>query len=130
MPETEDTGHLRVTYHHNLWSNINSRTPSLRFGTGHIFNSIFQDVPTSGINSRMGGQVLVENNIFSNVTLAIVTDLDSDIDGLATDLNNVCVCTLVAHHNPSDYHRFVKVFTDSTEEITEEATWTPDYDYT
>ena len=29
----EDSGHLRVTYHHNWFSNINSRTPSLRFGT-------------------------------------------------------------------------------------------------
>lgn len=30
----EDTGHLRVTYHHNWFDHVNSRTPSLRFGTG------------------------------------------------------------------------------------------------
>lgn len=33
----EDTGHLTVTYANNYWNNINSRTPSFRFGTGHIF---------------------------------------------------------------------------------------------
>lgn len=33
----EDTGHLHVTYANNYWSNINSRAPSFRFGTGHIF---------------------------------------------------------------------------------------------
>lgn len=33
----EDTGHLIVTYANNYWSNINSRGPSFRFGTGHIF---------------------------------------------------------------------------------------------
>jgi pectate lyase len=37
--KAEDTGHLRVTYHNNYWENINSRGPSLRFGTGHIFNN-------------------------------------------------------------------------------------------
>ncbi|KAL6709613.1 hypothetical protein ACN47E_001041 [Coniothyrium glycines] len=58
----EDTGHLRVTYVGNHWSNINSRAPSLRFGTAHIFNSYF-DV-NDGINTRDGAQALVENNVF------------------------------------------------------------------
>jgi len=53
----EDTGFLHVTYHHNLFSNVNSRLPSVRFGTAHIFNSVFLDAPTSGVNSRMGAQV-------------------------------------------------------------------------
>lgn len=35
----EDTGHLTVTYANNYWSNLHSRAPSLRFGTGHIFNN-------------------------------------------------------------------------------------------
>ncbi|TVY44626.1 putative pectate lyase A [Lachnellula cervina] len=59
----QDTGHLRVTYSNNYWSNINSRTPSLRFGTGHIFNSYFDEV-ADGINTRDGAQVLVESNVF------------------------------------------------------------------
>lgn len=33
----EDTGNLIVTYANNYWSNINSRGPSFRFGTGHIY---------------------------------------------------------------------------------------------
>jgi pectate lyase len=28
-----------VTYAYNYWSNLNSRTPSFRFGTGHIYNN-------------------------------------------------------------------------------------------
>lgn len=59
----EDTGHLRVTYHDNYWSNIHSRGPSIRFGTGHIFNSYF-DAGDDGINTRDGAQVLVESNTF------------------------------------------------------------------
>ncbi|OBT83379.1 hypothetical protein VE02_08356 [Pseudogymnoascus sp. 03VT05] len=61
---SEDTGHLRVTQNNNHWSNINSRTPSIRFGTGHIFNSYFSEC-SDGINTRDGAQVLVESNVFS-----------------------------------------------------------------
>lgn len=80
----EDTGKLHITVHHNTFTKINSRNPSIRFGTVHAFNNIFTDVGTSGINSRMGAQVLAENNIFNDVTLAMVTDLDSDEPG------NIC----------------------------------------
>ncbi|CRG88991.1 carboxymethylenebutenolidase [Talaromyces islandicus] len=59
----EDTGHLRVTQNNNYWSNINSRAPSIRFGTGHIYNSYFENV-NDGINTRDGAQVLVESNVF------------------------------------------------------------------
>ncbi|KAL7276754.1 hypothetical protein RUND412_000252 [Rhizina undulata] len=62
----EDSGHLTVTYTHNYWENINSRTPSYRFGTGHIFNNYFVSV-NDGINSRDGAELLVENNVFEDV---------------------------------------------------------------
>ncbi|PMD64156.1 polysaccharide lyase family 1 protein [Hyaloscypha bicolor E] len=62
-----DTGHLHVTQCNNYWLNIGSRTPSLRYGLGHIFNSYFENMNT-GINSRDGAQILVQGNVFSNVT--------------------------------------------------------------
>jgi len=60
---SEDKGHLIVTEAYNYWNNINSRTPSFRFGTGHIFNSYFNAV-NDGINTRDGAQLLVESNQF------------------------------------------------------------------
>lgn len=62
--EAEDRGTLHVTYANNYWSNINSRGPSIRFGTGHIFNSYYENV-SDGINTRLGAQLLVESNAFS-----------------------------------------------------------------
>jgi pectate lyase len=59
----EDTGFLHVTYANNLWENINSRGPSFRFGTGHMYNNYYNAV-ADGINTRQGAQVLVENNVF------------------------------------------------------------------
>jgi pectate lyase len=85
----EDTGKLHVTYHHNYFSNVNSRLPSLRFGTAHVYSSCFENIPTSGVNSRMGAIARVENNYFHNVLLAMVTDLDSDIEGRIQDIGNI-----------------------------------------
>ncbi|MBN1170979.1 MAG: polysaccharide lyase family 1 protein [Micromonosporaceae bacterium] len=77
---SEDTGHLRVTYHHNYFYNINSRTPSLRFGKGHVYNNYFVNGST-GVHSRMGAQMLVQNNVFVNVSTPVQTNVDSDQDG-------------------------------------------------
>src|ERR1700760_3794064 len=62
----EDIGHLRITMYGNLVRNVNSRGPSLRFGTAHIFNNVYQNM-TTGINVRKGAQVLVEGNYFSGI---------------------------------------------------------------
>ena len=77
----EDTGHLRVTYANNYFANTNSRLPSIRFGTGHIFNSYFEKSDT-GVNTRMGAQVLVESSVFVNVAEPIESE-DSDETGSA-----------------------------------------------
>jgi len=45
----EDTGHLRVTYSNNSFSNVSSRGPFLRFGTGHIYNSYYENVSMESI---------------------------------------------------------------------------------
>lgn len=78
-----------MTYHHNLFTNVNSRLPSVRFGTVHLYSSCYEGNPTSGVNSRMGAQVLVEHSAFANTKLAIVTDLDSDLNGFAVSRDNV-----------------------------------------
>ncbi|KAH6632149.1 pectin lyase fold/virulence factor [Chaetomium tenue] len=78
----QDTGKLHITYANNHWKNINSRGPLLRFGTGHIYNSYFENMSTA-INTRMGAQVLVQSNVFSNVTVP-VTSRDSKEVGYAT----------------------------------------------
>ncbi|KLU86099.1 hypothetical protein MAPG_05118 [Magnaporthiopsis poae ATCC 64411] len=76
----EDTGKLRVTYANNHWSNVGSRLPSVRFGTAHVFNSLFSSVETSAVNTRMGAQVLVESSVFEGVKNGIAS-LDSKQKG-------------------------------------------------
>ena len=65
-----------TTFHHNFYQNVASRTPSYRFGTGHVFNSYFSGVFTSGVNSRMGAVLRIEGNVFEN-TKDPITSMDS-----------------------------------------------------
>ncbi|KAL2761070.1 polysaccharide lyase family 1 protein [Sodiomyces alcalophilus JCM 7366] len=87
----QDAGTMHVTYHHNSFVNVNSRLPSIRFGTGHIYSSCYIDNPTSGINSRENAQVLVESSYFENTRRAIVTDLDANDPGYAVERDNIFV---------------------------------------
>jgi len=61
---------ITVTLANNYWYNLNSRTPSMRFGHCHVFNNYFVD-NGDGVNTRDGAQVLVENNVWSGCKDAI-----------------------------------------------------------
>ncbi|KAG9093875.1 hypothetical protein FRC06_011331 [Ceratobasidium sp. 370] len=62
--ESEDVV-IQVTYAFNKWYNLNSRTPSFRFGHEHIFNNYFLS-NNDGINTRVGAELLVQNNVFES----------------------------------------------------------------
>jgi pectate lyase len=71
----EDTGHLRVTYHHNWFDRTFERSPRVRFGeTVHVFNNYYTNVNNNedsyAIASTMDAGVLVEGNVFENVQQA------------------------------------------------------------
>ncbi|MFD7734751.1 polysaccharide lyase family 1 protein [Kitasatospora phosalacinea] len=55
-----------VTFHHNLYENIDSRAPLLRGGTAHIYDNYYVKLNKSGINSRAGARARVDNNYFKD----------------------------------------------------------------
>ncbi|MEU3450949.1 polysaccharide lyase family 1 protein [Streptomyces thermolilacinus] len=55
-----------ITYHHNLYENIDSRAPLLRGGTAHMYNNHYVRLNESGINSRAGARAKVDNNYFED----------------------------------------------------------------
>jgi pectate lyase len=72
---SEDTGHLRVTYHHNWFDATKERNPRVRFGDPvHIYDNYYLNIDGDasyyGIASTMNAGVLAENNVFENVTQA------------------------------------------------------------
>ncbi|KAL6595214.1 pectin lyase-like protein [Neocallimastix sp. 'constans'] len=84
----EDTGKLHITYHHNYFKNVGSRLPSLRFGTAHVFNNVYENIEASSVNIRMGAQALIEANVFKNANKPISTNLDSKQEGYVVQRNN------------------------------------------
>ncbi|GAA3495840.1 polysaccharide lyase family 1 protein [Streptomyces prasinosporus] len=61
-----DTSNGYVTFHHNLYENIDSRAPLLRGGIAHIYNNHYRSLNESGINSRAGARARVDNNYFED----------------------------------------------------------------
>jgi pectate lyase len=76
-----------VTFHHNLYENVVSRTPLQRFGFIHLFNNYYTGITGSGINVRMGGIALIEANSFDDVQNPI-TSRFSDVAGFWELRNN------------------------------------------
>ncbi|MEU7574504.1 MULTISPECIES: pectate lyase family protein [unclassified Micromonospora] len=61
-----DRSNSFITFDHNLYENIDSRTPLLRGGVAHMYNNHYSGLHESGINSRAGARAKVENNYFRN----------------------------------------------------------------
>jgi pectate lyase len=80
-----DSGNTYITFHNNWYENIEQRTPLLRHGLAHTFNNYWSNIANSdmihGINSRMGGRILVEGNYFKNSNNPLLASDDSDEPG-------------------------------------------------
>jgi pectate lyase len=65
----EDTGHLKVTLHHNWWADsIRQRAPRVRFGDVHLFNNYYSSAGNDySVWAALGSRVLLENNYFRRV---------------------------------------------------------------
>jgi pectate lyase len=76
-----DSANTNITFHHNWYENIEQRTPLLRHGLAHSYNNYFSNISNSemihGINSRMGGRILVEGNYFKNSNNPLIASDDS-----------------------------------------------------
>ncbi len=75
----KDTYNRHITFHHNIYANVNSRVPLLRAGTTHIYNNYYYNIMGTGINSRFGNKVFVENTIFENAKQPVCSIDSKDI---------------------------------------------------
>ncbi|KAI2616377.1 polysaccharide lyase family 1 protein [Hypomontagnella submonticulosa] len=79
----EDNGSLHVTYAGNHFHMTYSRAPLIRFGTVHIINTFWDSLISSGVNCRMGAQVLIQSSAFRNSSQNAVFFADSKETGYA-----------------------------------------------
>lgn len=93
-----------ITYHHNLYENIDSRTPLLRGGIAHIYNNYYVKLNESGINSRAGARAKVDNNYFKNskdVLGTFYTDAAGYWQVSGNTLDNVTWSSPSSENNPA-----------------------------
>jgi pectate lyase len=109
-----DDATRHITFHHNVFENIGSRTPLQRHGLSHVLNNYFGNITTSGINVRMDGYSLIEANYFEQLQNA-VTSRDSDTLGFwELKDNNV--------RSPADFATYGLTWEASTSSPTKDAT--------
>jgi len=89
---SEDTGHLRVTFHHNWFNNCDQRGPRVRFGNPvHVYNNYYYNSGTYGVASTCNAGVYVERNYFENTPNTVVDQTGSSPVGNIKLLNNYLV---------------------------------------
>lgn len=64
----QDTGYLKVTYHHNFFDRTPQRNPRTRFGNPvHVFNNYYVANSDTGVACQNKSGCWVEGNYFENV---------------------------------------------------------------
>jgi pectate lyase len=100
-----DLSDRKLTFHHNYYRNIQSRLPLNRAGVAHVYNNYYNVIRGSGIDSRMGACVRVENNVFETVKSPVIAsgttlgkyqvigNTYSGITGTAAPTSSTCTFT-------------------------------------
>jgi pectate lyase len=80
-------GGREITFHHNIYRNVNARLPLQRGGWTHMYNNLYDGITDSGINVRQAGYSLIESNWFQNAKNPVTCRYDSSNCGY-WDLRN------------------------------------------
>ncbi|MCZ0988031.1 pectate lyase family protein [Streptomyces diastatochromogenes] len=122
--DTDSTGKLHVSIHHNVWKGIVQRAPLARIGQIHVYNNVYDTTTLDGyaplysINSRAKAQVVAEDNYWKVPSGGKVSKLLSG-DGTGSvagggNLVNGTATDLVAAYNSA-----------SSKKIKTTVNWTP-----
>jgi pectate lyase len=87
----QDTGRLKVSYHHNWFDRTPQRNPRVRFGEPvHVYNNYYVYNTDTGVACQNNGGCLVEGNYFEDVEEP-VTNTYAGPNGRCVARNNVYV---------------------------------------
>nr|WP_113867508.1 polysaccharide lyase [Brenneria salicis]NMN90301.1 pectate lyase [Brenneria salicis ATCC 15712 = DSM 30166]RBP61225.1 pectate lyase [Brenneria salicis ATCC 15712 = DSM 30166]RLM30246.1 pectate lyase [Brenneria salicis ATCC 15712 = DSM 30166] len=84
---SSDTGR-NLTYHHNIYSDVNARLPLQRGGQVHAYNNLYTGITSSGLNVRQNGIALIERNWFENAKNPVTSRYDGSNFGTWELRNN------------------------------------------
>jgi pectate lyase len=112
-----DSAVRHITYHHNIFENVGSRTPLQRGGYSHLFDNLFTGITASGANIRMDGYALIESNYFEKAKNPVTSRDSSALGYWELRGNNI--------GSPADFARYGISWSASDSSPTKDATdWT------
>ncbi|MBP5892365.1 pectate lyase family protein [Streptomyces scabiei] len=126
--DTDSSGKLRVTIHHNLWKGIVQRAPLARIGQIHLYNNVYDTTTVNGyapkysIDSRAKAQVVAERNVWRIPADAKAAKLLSgDGTGSVAGTGNIVngkATDLVAAYNTANSSKKLKTTVNWTPALT------------
>ena len=103
-----------ITFHHNIFENVGSRTPLQRSGYSHMLSNYFNKITVSGANMRMGGYSLIESNFFEDCKNPVTSRDSTELGYWDLRNNNI--------KSPSDFTTYNITWSASDSTPTKDAT--------
>lgn len=109
--QTDDTGYLKTTIHHNWFEGTEQRHPRVRFGEVHVFNNYFFNNGLYGVASTMEADVVMEGNVFEGVAYPSYVGYQESGPGDLVERNNLYLSsgtpqTRGTAFAPSTYYKY------------------------
>lgn len=102
----EDINHQTITLHHNWYDYCTQRLPMVRFATLHIFNCLYTNQQSRGIDRRKDCRIYSENNCFEEPSKSVTTNKN----GTLYDSGSINIrqenLTPAPEWKPSDYYKY------------------------
>lgn len=110
----DDSATRHITFHHNIFDNVGSRTPLQRGGYSHLFNNYLHAISASAANIRMKGYSLIEANYFDTVKNPVTSRDSSELGYWDLRNNNIA--------GPPDFATYNITWAPSSDQPTVDAT--------
>ncbi|WP_459594576.1 pectate lyase family protein [Dickeya ananatis] len=114
---SSDSAERNITYHHNIYNDVNARLPLQRGGNVHAYNNLYTNVTSSGLNVRQNGKALIENNWFENAVSPVTSRYDGSNFGTWVLKNNNIT-------KPADFATYNITWTADTKAYVNADSWT------
>lgn len=113
----EDRLHQTITLHHNWYDKCTQRLPMVRFATIHIYNNLYTNTESKGIDRRAECRIYSEANVFADKEKSVTSNTYGSMYDAGS--KNIKTAGLSAKPEwiPSDYYSYKADAADSVEAL-------------
>ena len=102
----EDKNHQTITLHHNIFDSCVQRLPMVRFATIHIYNNVYVNMLSRGIDRRQDCRIYSEGNWFEDKEKSITSNTFGSLYDSGSYNIKTAGLSKKAEWNPGDYYSY------------------------